>query len=71
MHDGSSVGAFVGILLAIVLFGLYAWSIVWAYGDAEKRGKSGCLVALLVIFLSWPIGLIAWLVFRPDDRRRP
>ena len=71
MNDSHVVGSLIGILLAVVLFGLYVWSIVWAYGDAEKRGKSGCLVALLVIFLSWPIGLIAWLVFRPDDRRRP
>ena len=34
--------------------------------DAERRGKSGCLVAILVFFLSWPLGLILWIVFRPE-----
>jgi len=58
--------AFFG-LLGLGLFIVYLWSIVWAYGDAEYRGKSGCLVALLVMLLSWPIGLIIWLVFRPED----
>ena len=57
------------ILVTIILLGLlapYVFSIVWAYNDAEGRGKSGCLVAILVAFLSWPIGLVAWLIFRPD-----
>ena len=71
MNGGHAIGSLVGVFFVAVLFGLYIWSIVWAYGDAQSRGKSGCLVALLVIFLSWPIGLIAWLVFRPDDRRHP
>jgi hypothetical protein len=54
----------VGVLLAILL--PYLWSIFWAYGDAERRGKSGCLVALLVALFSWPIGLLLWFVFRPE-----
>ena len=59
------------VILLTVLFSLgvlvlYIASIVWAYHDAHDRGKSGCLVALLVAFLSWPIGLLVWLVFRPD-----
>ena len=62
-------GIFV-ILIGVVLLSLYVWSIVWAYGDAERRGKSGCLVALLVLLLSWPVGLIAWLIFRPNDTIR-
>ena len=54
------------IPLGIVILGLFIWSLVWVYGDAEKRGKSGCLVALLVFLLEWPISLLVWLVFRPD-----
>ena len=71
---GTDVG---GILLAIfavlalVVFGLWVWSIVWAYRDAEKRGKSGVLVALLVAFLSWPVSIVLWLVFRPDSTLSP
>ena len=59
---------------SIVLFAIFAisialWvkSIVWAYGDAEKRGKSGVLVALWVALLSWPPGLLAWIAFRPSE----
>jgi hypothetical protein len=55
-----------GAVLVIVLL-LYVFSVAWAYGDAEARGKSGCLVAFLVTILSWPIGLIAWLAFRPNE----
>jgi hypothetical protein len=63
-----SIQTILGVLLGVVVLGLWAWSILWAYGDAERRGKSGCLVALLVLLLSWPVGLIAWLVFRPEER---
>ena len=54
------------IPLGIVILGLFIWSLVWVYGDAEKRGKSGCLVALLVFLLEWPVSLLVWPVFRPD-----
>ena len=36
---------------------------------SDKRGKAGCLVAV-VVFLTWPLGLILWLVFRPDSRSK-
>jgi hypothetical protein len=57
-------------VLVIGSIGLFIWSVLWAYADAERRGKSGCLVALLVAFLSWPLGLIAWIIFRPTGRNR-
>lgn len=47
------VWAIITILVAVisVLFvvGLLIWSMSWAYHDAESRGKSGFLVALLVL----------------------
>ncbi len=52
---------FVGLLGLV----LYVWSIIWAYRDAERRGKPGWLVALLVALLSWPVSLLVWIVFRP------
>ncbi len=60
------------LLIGLVIIPLPLLTAVWAYGDAQRRGKSGCLVALLVFFLSWPLGLILWIVFRPEDpfRRR-
>lgn len=57
----------LAVLFAIVLVPLYLASILWAFGNARARGKSGCLVAILVAFLSWPLGLVAWVVFRPDE----
>ncbi|MCB8917975.1 MAG: hypothetical protein H6666_08620 [Ardenticatenaceae bacterium] len=56
------------ICLGLVFVIVFLWSVIWAYNDAERRGKSGCLVALLVFLLSWPVGLIIWLVFRPEEK---
>jgi hypothetical protein len=55
-----------GLGCIVIVVALMIWSLVWVYGDAEARGKSGCLVALLVFFLSWPISLLVWIVFRPE-----
>jgi hypothetical protein len=52
--------------LAAVTIGLWIWSIVWAYGDARRRGKPAILVALLVALVSWPLGLLIWVIFRPE-----
>ena len=68
MGDPQSGAAVLALLLVVGMVGLYAWSIVWAYGDAKARGKSGILVALVVALLSWPGGWLAWLVFRPNER---
>ena len=70
MDIGSTIGLILGGLLFIVFLGLFLGSVVWAYGDAQARGRSGCLVAILVAFLSWPLGLVAWLVFRPDETEK-
>lgn len=58
----------IGIILGLVVLILYIWSIVWAYRDAERRGKPGWLVAIVVAFLAWPLGLLVWLLVRPGDR---
>ncbi|MBD1396480.1 hypothetical protein H9Q13_04830 [Pontibacter sp. JH31] len=58
-----------GIILMIVcLMALvfYIWSVVWAYQDARRRGKSGLLVALMVLLMVWPVGLLLWLALRPQ-----
>ncbi len=48
-----AIPAIIGLLIAI-----------WVYKDAEKRGKSGILW-LLIVWITFPIGLIIWLVVRP------
>ena len=64
--DGSMgvVAFIVVILLCLIFFAIYIYSIVWVYRDANRRGKSGILVALLVALISWPISLIVWLIVR-------
>lgn len=55
---------------AVLLLGLFIWSLVWVHGDAERRGKSGCLVAFIIgVFLAWPFGLLVWLIFRPEKAK--
>lgn len=67
---GEFLGIIIGAIIGLGILAIYVISIVWAYNDAQVRGKSGCLVAILVAFLSWPIGLVVWLVFRPTRYRR-
>ncbi len=57
-------------LVTLVYFALVVWSLIWVYRDASARGKSGCLVTLVVFLLSWPIGLLVWLIFRPEGLKK-
>ncbi len=71
---GQGVLLLLGLIISVMLdssdpFSIamlisYIWMIFWVYVDAEKRGKPGCAVALLIFFLSW-IGLLLWFIFRP------
>ncbi|HSM56514.1 MAG TPA: hypothetical protein VK879_10205 [Candidatus Sulfomarinibacteraceae bacterium] len=61
------IPAAIALCITLPLLAVFIWSVIWAYNDAEKRGKSGCLVALLVFLLTWPVGLIIWLLIRPED----
>jgi hypothetical protein len=56
---------FVAFPMIMSMLVLLAASLVWVYLDAERRDKSGILVALLVLLLNWPVSLLLWLVFRP------
>src|SRR5262245_59714795 len=56
------------IIAMAVVVPLFTWSLVWLYRDAERRGQSGLLVALLVHLLCWPGGLLVWLFIRPQRR---
>lgn len=54
----------VFIVLACFFYGVHR-AEVWAERDALRRGRSPTFVKYAVI-LFFPIGLIFWLVFRPD-----
>lgn len=62
-------------------FGIFVFAVVMVIGafvlnalaeDARKRGKSPVLIFLLVL-LSFPVGLLVWMVIRPPviSRRKP
>jgi hypothetical protein len=56
------------IIMGIVVLTFVIWSVVWAYFDARRRGKPGWLVALVVLLMVWPVGLILWLLLRPQSQ---
>ena len=56
----------LGSLCSVVFLILYTGSLVWLYRDAQARGKTGCLWALIVFF-TWPFGLIAYLLLRDQE----
>lgn len=54
----------VGLLVGVP----FVWSILWVFGDAQRRGLPGLLVAPLVALVFWPLSLFVWLVFRPAEK---
>lgn len=73
MEDGSGIFLGLGVVaLMIALIGLvlYIWSIVWVYKDANRRNKPGLIIALLIALFAWPLGLVLWLIIRPDHTQR-
>jgi len=64
---------YFGLFLALgIPLAFLTLLMLWTANDAIERGKSPVLVCLLVL-LSFPFGVVAWLVFRPETtapRRR-
>ncbi len=54
------------LALALAALALYVWSLVWVYRDARDRGCSAGLITVLVALVSWPLGLLVWVFFRPE-----
>jgi hypothetical protein len=53
------------IMFGIIWLVIGFIACIWAASDASDRGKSGCLVFLLIL-LGGPIGFIIWLLIRPE-----
>jgi Na+/H+-dicarboxylate symporter len=62
LFGGLFAGAFCIIWIVILVVSLLI--AIWVYKDADKRGSSGALWLIIVIFTGI-IGLIIWLVVRP------
>ena len=54
------------LCFALLMMILFISSLVWVYRDFEKRGKTGCLW-LLIVFFTWPFGLIAYFLLRDQE----
>jgi hypothetical protein len=52
-----------GGLLALLTLAVAIWILVWVYKDAQSRGMSGALWAILVFFLHI-VGLVVYLLVR-------
>lgn len=59
-----SLETFLPILL-IAGVALLIANAVWGFRDGRRRGRSGTLVAMLVLW-TFPLGVLLWLLFRPD-----
>ena len=69
MPDEAQGVVYSNVLCPLVtILVVYIACIVWVSIDADRRGKNGCLVGLLVALLG-PLGLLFWLVVRPERRR--
>jgi hypothetical protein len=73
-HGMAGMGGLFGILplavMPLLLMALWIFVIFWVYRDAESRGMSGILWALLV-FIGNVVGLIIYLIVRNEPGRRP
>lgn len=65
------ISQIVPLVILVAVFGIYFGSGAWVYKDARKRGKPPMLVALLVLLVAWPIGLLVWIALRPQNHRPP
>jgi len=59
----------LGCLCSLIFFIIWIYLLFWIYRDAERRGSSGVLWAILFFFLSW-IALIIWLIVRGPIQQR-
>ena len=68
MNDNANLVAVIAICIVAAIYLLLTLLVlIWAMRDAESRGKSGCLVVLLILALHIP-GLIIWLLIRPEKK---
>jgi hypothetical protein len=68
MNDNSNLLAIIVICIVAAIYVIVSLLVlIWAMRDAESRGKSGCLVVLLILVLHIP-GLIIWLLIRPEKK---
>ena len=65
----------IASLLFFLTFTVYSllviFMLVWTYHDAESRGVRGLLVVIPTFMTGTILGVILWLVFRPELKPVP
>lgn len=51
------------MLLAMIIFLVFLYSLAWVYQDAQARGRTGCMW-LLIAWFTWPLGVLAYYILR-------
>ena len=51
------------MIVLLVLFFLFLYSLAWVYEDANAHGKTGSLW-LLIVWFTWPIGVLVYYLLR-------
>ena len=62
-------GGTLACICWVIFFIIWLYLLFWIYRDAERRGSSGILWAILFFFFSW-IALIIWLIVRGPIQSR-
>jgi UDP-N-acetylmuramyl pentapeptide phosphotransferase/UDP-N-acetylglucosamine-1-phosphate transferase len=68
MRDALAI--IVPTIAGLIILLAFAVAVGYCWNDAKRRGKPPLLVSLLV-FCSFPLGLLAWLIFRPEPLPPP
>ena len=53
------------VVVLVIVFAAFLWSIVWILRDSEQRGKSGILAVIFLAVSGWPLSVLWWLWLRP------
>jgi preprotein translocase subunit YajC len=67
--QGFPRGSLFLLLIPIIFLAITMYFAIWVYRDAEKRGQEPALW-LLIILVSNILGLILWLILRPEKTRK-
>ena len=66
----AAIKDFFPFVVILVIFALCLLILIWAFHDAESRGKSGLLVVIMVVLLGLVPGLLIWYILRPQTLSR-
>jgi hypothetical protein len=64
---GGKVGLVCAALCGLVILVVWAYIVYFVYNDAEARGQNALAWAAIALVGSW-VGLIVWLVVRPEKK---